>query len=143
MFFKLAVVALVSLVSINSMARDRIIQYAQLPQSAKAFIAAHFAGSQVSYTKFDDGRYEVRMSDGTEVKFNGQGEWDDVDCEYRAVPKTVLALIPAEISNYVAANFSGASIVKVDKERFSIQIELDNDLELVFSKTGKFLRVDD
>lgn len=143
MFFKLAVAALISLVSVNSMARDRIIQYAQLPQPAKAFIAAHFAGTQVSYVKFDDGKYELRMSDGSEVEFTGNGEWDNVDCEYRAVPKTVLALIPAEISKYVAANFPGASIVKIDKERFSIQIELDNDLELVFSKTGKFLRIDD
>lgn len=142
-FFNYTIAVLFSLVSINTMARDRVVQFSQLPQEAKTFISTHFAGVQPSYAKLDDGKYEVRLADGTEVEFSRDGQWDNVDCKYRAVPGTVLALIPAEINNYVAANFPGASIVKIDKEVFGIEIELDNDLDLVFGKKGNFLRIDD
>lgn len=140
----LAVMAVISVVSFNAAASDRIVSYEQLPQPAKVFITAHFADSQVAYAKIDDGRYEVRMADGTELEFSRKGEWVKVDCEHNVVPESVLELIPEGIKTYVEANFPGAAIVKVDRERSArIEVELDNDLDLVFGKKGNFLRIDD
>lgn len=139
----IAVAAVFTLFWLNACARDMIVTYDQLPQGAKTFIATHFADSQVSYAKLDDGKYEVRLADGTELDFTRAGEWDKVDCKYTAVPATVLALVPGGITAYVNANFPNSQIVKVDKERFSIEVELDNDLDLVFGKKGNFIRIDD
>lgn len=140
---KLALIAMLSIVPVMVSARDRIVTYEQLPQAAKAFITAHFADSKVSYAKLDDGKYEVKMADGVELEFSRDGEWDNVDCKYKAVPGSVLNLLPEGINNYVNASFPDSSIVKVDKERGRIEVELDNDLELVFDKNGAFLRIDD
>ena len=63
-----------------------------------------------------------------------------MDCNYSAVPAN---LVPANIATYVKSNFPGATIVKIDKERYGYDIELSNDLELKFNKNGKMLRVDD
>lgn len=138
-----AIAVVFTLFSASACARDRIITYDQLPQGVKTFISTHFADSQVSYSKIDDGKYEVRMTDGTELDFARDGQWDKVDCKYTAVPASVLALVPQSITAYVNANFPNSVIVKVDKERFSIEVELDNDLDLVFGKKGNFIRIDD
>jgi len=69
--------------------------------------------------------YEVHLTDGTEINFTSKGDWDKVDCQFKAVPA---ALVPAPIAAYVQANFQGTPIVKIDKERCGYDIELPNEL---------------
>lgn len=140
---RIAIIALVALISVNSAARDRIVTYENLPTSAKTFITTHFPGVQVSYAIRDDGRYEVKTADGIEMEFSRKGEWKKVDCKTFSVPNSVIALIPKEIDIFVTANYPNAVIVKIDKKLFGIEIELDNDLEIVFGRKGQPRRVDD
>ena len=129
--------------SVSSFAGDRIIPAEQLPAAAKTFIQKTFPGQTVSYAKIDfDGRkkYEVRLSNGTEVEFDKNGNWDKVDCNYSAVPAS---LVPATIANYVKTHFAGAKVVKIDKERHGYDVELSNDLELKFNKQGQLMNIDD
>ena len=133
--FFLAALVCMMMQSVTTFAGDRIIPKEQLPAAAQTFIQKTFPGQTVSYAKIDsDGRktYEVRLSNGTEVEFDKNGTWDKVDCNHSAVP-----------ANLVPASFPGATIVKIDKERYGYDIELSNDLELKFNKNGKMLRVDD
>ena len=129
--------------TVSTFANDRIIPAEQLPAAAKTFIQKTFPGQTISYAKIDfDGRktYEVCLSNGIEVEFDKNGTWDKVDCNYTAVPAD---LVPANIANYVKTSFPGAEIVKIDKERYGYEVELSNDLDLKFNKSGQMLRVDD
>ena len=123
---------------------DAIITAEKLPAAARAFIEEYFPETAVSYVKKDKEltktTYEVVLQDGTEMEFNGKGQWDNVDCKNRAVPA---ALIPTAITEYVNTNFPGQVIVNIDKELHGYEIELSSDLDLKFDKDGKLIKVDD
>ena len=123
---------------------DRIISPEQLPAAAKAFVQQHFPQLTISFAKKDydnmKTKYEVTLSDGTEIDFSSKGEWDKVDRHYNAVPD---AIVPAAIKSYVQANFPNTPIVKIDIERHGSDIELANDLELKFDKGGRLMYIDD
>ena len=141
-YFFMALMCL--MMSASCVADDRIIPVEQLPAAAKTFIQKNFPGRTISYAQEDrDGlskTYEARLDDGTEVKFDKKGNWDNVDCNTYAVPA---ALVPAAIAQYVKTNFPGAKIVKIDKERHGYDIELSNDIELKFNKNGALIGMDD
>ena len=124
--------------------QDRIIPSGKLPDAAQSFIKEYFPENAVSYVKKEaelkKTTYEVTLQDGTEIEFNGKGEWDKVDCKRTGVPAP---LVPATIAEYVQANFLGQIIVKIDKERNGYEIELGNDLDLKFDKNGNLREIDD
>lgn len=114
-----------------------------LPAPATTFLQQQFPDATVTRveTDSDDGRveYEATLSSGAKVTFNGAGEWDKVEC-YQGVPA---ALVPAAISSYVAGNYQGAAIVKVDREPYGYDIDLANGLDLKFNANGQLMSVDD
>ena len=141
--FFLAALVCMMMQSVSSFADDRVIPAEQLPAAAKTFIQKTFPGQAVSYATIDfDGRkkYEVHLSNGTEVDFDKNGTWDKVDCNYSAVPAS---LVPSTIANYVKTHFAGAKVVKIDKERYGYDVELSNELELKFNKQGQLMNIDD
>ena len=123
---------------------ERPISPDQLPEAARTFIQKTFPEIAIAYAEIEtEGqrtKYEVRLNDGTEIDFNGNGEWDKVDCKYKAVPAV---LVPEAITNYVKANHADFFITQIDKELYGWSIELNNDLELMFSTDFKFLGIDD
>ena len=130
--------------SLSSFADDRVIPTQQLPAAAQTFVQNTFPGKGIAYATIDRDfgktTYDVRLNDGTEVDFDSKGTWDKVDCGLSAVPAQ---LVPEAIANYVKANYAGATIVKIDKERHGYDIELSNDLELKFNKQGQLIGFDD
>ena len=130
--------------SLSSFADDRVIPTQQLPAAAQTFVQNTFPGKGIAYAAIDRDfgktTYDVRLNDGTEVDFDSKGTWDKVDCGFSAVPAQ---LVPTAIANYVKANYAGATIVKIDKERHGYDIELSNDLELKFNKQGQLIGFDD
>lgn len=140
----LSLVAMMALMVPATADNDRPIPPEQLPDAAKTFIKATFPEQVIAYAEIETSlvktQYEVRLNDGTKIEFNGKGEWDKVDCSFKAVPAT---LVPEVIASYVAANYPGSLIVKIDKELYGWDIELNNDLELKFSSTGQLLAIDD
>ena len=130
--------------SLSSFADDRVIPTQQLPAAAQTFVQNTFPGKGIAYATIDRDfgktTYDVRLNDGTEVDFDSKGTWDKVDCGLSAVPAQ---LVPTAIANYVKANYAGATIVKIDKERHGYDIELSNDLELKFNKQGQLIGFDD
>ena len=133
------------LTSSTAIANDDVpITPDQLPAAAQEFIKKHFPEQTIAYAEKDveyaKTTFEVRLNDGSKVEFTANGDWDNVDCKYRAVPA---GLVPEAAAKYVSAHFPGALIVKVDKEMYGWEIELNNDLELKFSKDGKLLGIDD
>lgn len=123
--------------------QDKIIPYSDLPQEAQTFISTHFGDRQVTYVMQDNRSYEVRFTDGTEVEFSKNGEWESIDCEHLQVPQSITSLLPKSIPSYVASHFTDTFICKVEKERRHYTVELNNGLELIFSVSGAFQKIDD
>lgn len=127
-------------------ARTRVYHNANpLPAPARTILKEQFPKQDVNRVKVDShalrgDQYEVTLSDGTEIEFGSKGEWIEVDCGHRAVPKYFV--IP-EIGDYVSKNYKGQRIIQIERASRSYEVELQNGLELRFDRSGKFLRVED
>jgi len=138
------VVALCSFGAIQ--ARDQVVRdVTLLPKAAQTFLSKNFK-SDVSFIKIEKTmgyvhEYEVVLTDGTEVNFNRDGSWDNVETPGdKAVPSQI---VPKAITNYVSKNFPRQHIVSIDKEKHGYDIELESGLDLVFDRAGNFKRIDD
>lgn len=142
--FTLASVVFVGAVTLLQAANDRIIQFAQLPNSAKVFVNKFFKGKQVSYIKEDreiiSTNYELRLADGTEIDFDSKGNWTDVDGQHQAIP---VGLIPAAVLKTVSKQHPNDSIVKIERNRFGYEVKLLSGLEIQLNKQGAITGYDD
>ena len=140
----LTLLAMVTLLVPAKADNDIPISPDQLPAAARTFIQQTFPDAAIAYAEKEVGftktKYEVRLNDGTKIEFKGNGEWDKVDTKYKAVPA---ALVPEVIAQYVQTHYAGALIIKIDKELYGYEIELNNDLDLKFSAGGQLLDIDD
>ena len=126
-------------------AHDYPIPPAQLPAAAQSFLQQHFPGKTIVYaekdTEFMKVKYEVNLNDGTQVDFDSQGNWDKVDGhDFVTVPA---ALVPATIQQYVNSTCAGATVTKIDKERYGYDVELSNGMEMKFNHAGAIIGYDD
>ena len=142
--FTLASVVFVGAVTLLQAANDRIIQFAQLPNSAKVVVNKFFKGKQVSYSKEDreiiSTNYELRLADGTEIDFDSKGNWTDVDGQHQAIP---VGLIPAAVLKTVSKQHPNDSIVKIERNRFGYEVKLLSGLEIQLNKQGAITGYDD
>lgn len=115
-----------------------------LPVAARSVINNNFKAG-VSVVKVEKGiggikEYEVILTDGTEITFDKQGNWENIETSReRSVPDK---MVPAEIRKYVKKSHSGTRIVGIEKERKGYDIELSNGIDMKFDKNGTFLRYD-
>ena len=139
-------VALVCLMvqSVNALASDKAIPTNKIPGAAHNFVKKNFINNDIIFASMDMDftkiTYEVRLDDGTQIEFDSKGNWNNVDCEVKAVPAN---LVPETIANFVKKHYKNVSIVKIEKKRFGFEIELSNDLELKFDKAGNLMEIDD
>lgn len=133
-------------ISVAAIASDTYAHSASvLPKAAQTVLAKNFK-SGVSVVKIDKdfGRvseYEVVLNDGTEITFDRNGNWDNIEVGINGrIPS---AFIPSPIAQYVKANMSDAKIVGIDKERSGYDVELSNGVDMKFNRVGQFVRFDD
>lgn len=127
---------------------DMIIQSSELPQAAQIFVSTHFNG--VSYQRIekdkypdaDGSLYDVYLSNGFKLEFDTNGIWLEVDGERQTVPASIVALLPTAIPTYITTTYPTQYIVSVDKKISSFIIELNSDLDLIFSREGAFIGID-
>ena len=50
--------------------------------------------------------------------------------------------VPENIQSYIQETFPNATITSYEKETMNQTIELNQDMVLVFNKSGKFIRID-
>ena len=114
--------------------RERPIAVDKLPAVAQQFLAAHFKGLTVAFAvedpKFIGSEYEVTYTDRTEVDFRSDGEWSSVERKYEAVPASV---VPAQIQY----------IRKIERNKYTWEIELSNGLEIKFDRQFNVIGFDD
>lgn len=145
-FKALLLFVVVMIASVACSARDTYSTDASvLPQAASSVLTTHFGGKAVSHIKIDHGMlgvdgYEVILTDGTEIDFDGKGILKEVDCDRSGnVPSTI---IPEAVRNYVNSNYRNQHIVKYDVKRGGYEVELQSGVELKFNKQGQFTGID-
>ena len=132
--------------SATAMARDTYTHDTSvLPESAQTTLSSNFK-AKVSVVKIDKtlGRiddYEVILTDDTEISFDRNGNWNNVETSNaKSVPA---GLVPENIRNYVSRNHPRVHIVGIDKDRHGYDIELSDGIDMKFDNDGRFLRYDD
>ena len=137
-------VVLIALCSLTACANEQVIPFDQVPEPAKAIVAAHFDASQIAYVTLDkgllDAEYDVKFNDGRSLEFNKAGELLKVDCKQTEVPA---ALIPEAVRAYVKANFPNAFITEWSQDDRRWKAELNSGLDLEFNSKYEFIRIDD
>ncbi len=141
--FFLAVLVCMLLHTTVTIADDVVIPVSQLPEAAKSFVQKQFPKQKISRVERDiDGivNYEVRLSNGAELEFDKDGNWQKIDCKRKAVPAV---LVPKAISSYVKQNYPKSIILKIEKKQFGYEIDLSKGPDLNFDQKGTFIGIDD
>ena len=142
---KLFLLLIVGLLAVLPASADKYMHSDEaLPQAAKAVLKKNFK-SEVSLVKIEKEfaqikEYEVIMTDGTEITFDRQGNWKEV--ETRNTGSIPVGFVPAGIQKYVKANHKDTRIVGIEKSRSGYEIDLSNGIEMKFNSDGDFLRYD-
>lgn len=137
--------ALMMLIGVQAAAQETVIDQSQLPANAKNFVTKYFSDATVSQAVKDKGmvktEYEVRLSDGSKLEFDGDGNWKEVESKTKSLSE--MSFILQSIRDYAAKNFPTYQIRKIEKGSRKYEVKLTNGLELEFDLSGKFLRIDD
>ncbi|MGL4293227.1 MAG: PepSY-like domain-containing protein [Bacteroidales bacterium] len=118
---------------------DVLISADKLPDTAKSFIRTHFENKTllvVSYDKdFREKEYKASFDDGTTISFDKNGHWDEIHDPSGISEK----IVPAGISSFVESKHADALIIGLDKNKKSIETDLNNGIELRFDLNHNFI----
>lgn len=123
---------------------EYLVEFADLPISAQNFIQKYYNANDIVYVECEhEGmrhEYNVRMRDATEIEFDLHGTLESIDSKMSPLPP---GIVPKVVVDYLKLHYAGRYVVKYAIDYRNIEIELDNDLELLFDLEGNFLRMDD
>ena len=127
-------------------AEDKVVTFTQIPQSAQEFTNANFKGEKIASAQMEtslfgaitDG-YKVVFTDGTEIEFDSDGNWEEISAKTSSVPSD---LIPEKITKYIKDNFGGSPVVVLKKESKVFEVELATKQELKFNNNYIFIGLD-
>lgn len=118
------------------------IDFGQLPSQARGFLETYWGGLEISEMEKDGSgsgaTYEVTMTNGVEIEFDGNGLWIDVDAPMGMSLPT--AFINPGITNYVMLNYPTEGINEISREYYGFEVELTNDVDLYFDNMGDILQ---
>ena len=127
-----------------AVAEDRPITVTQLPMKAQIFLKDYFSEIEVVLVSQDDDLlhkdYVVALKNGARIEFNADGEWQEVAVKCGMVPSEI---VPALVMQYVKEHYSGEHILRIDRDRRGVEIELSNGLELSFDRHYRLIDIDD
>lgn len=139
---KLTLIAATILLCLTACAREEPIALANLPNQAQSLINTYFADLPVALTKVDhEGLqkiYKVIFTTGGSIEFNHNGEWTEIEIS-TGVP---MALIPEAIVDYLKANYPTQIVVKIDRDIYDYELQLDNGVELTFNKKYQLIDIE-
>lgn len=121
--------------------KDENISNVDLPSSAEKYVNSYFPDQSytVEYDE-DDHEYDVEIDNGFDVTFNEDGDVVQIDGGRAAIPNSML---PNSIVDYVDEHYPNEYIVSWEQDGNHQDVELNNDVDLVFDNDGDFLRIDD
>ncbi len=143
--FYLNAILLLAVAAIGTSCDDeKCIEFGDLPQSARHFVETYFGGIEITSAvrDKDDGRttYELRLADGTEIDFNENGEWENIDCPFSTLPDGIL---PQAIAGDIATRYPDARLHGAERAIGGYIIDLNKadgtPLEVRYSAAGDYI----
>jgi len=137
------VAVLIGLFSLTACAKGKQpVPFQDLPEMVKAAVQKVYTQEQISYITWEKAlgkdEYEFMLVDGTKMEYYETGQLHEIKSA-AGVPD---ALIPDPILNYVRTTIPNAIITEYKNDPYKQEVELNNDMELVFNRRGDFLRID-
>lgn len=125
--------------------KEKTIQPNDLPTTATTFLSTYFPTLDIAHAKKEKeglfGReYTVYLNEGTEISFDKNGNWIEVDGAGNSPIPTGFILEP--IVTYVTEKYPNAAISSIEKNRNGFEVELTNEIDLEFDSKGAFKRID-
>lgn len=117
-----------------------------LPENISSFLTTHFPNVKVAFYKIEKNilrieSYDVILTDGTDLEFDGNGVWSEIDGEKKALP---LSVIPPQVLKYVNEHFPDQYVVCLEKKkRDRLEVQLNTGWELLFDKDFQIVNIDD
>ena len=140
--FNLILVATTLFVFSNAYAQEKYLPVSETPRQIASYVKAHFPKSKIISVKEDKEifktEYEVKLNTMVELEFDGHFSIKNIESK-DALPQSV---VPTRIAAYVQKNYPDNKIIEWKKKKKGQKIELDNDIDLVFDLSGKFLGID-
>lgn len=104
---------------------EKKIDFGELPSEARSFIENYFPSADILsiVQEKEDGRkeYQVKLSDGTDMEFDEDGEWTNIECYFSPLPTGIL---PANVITKVEELHPEAYINGVEKELGGYVVEV-------------------
>lgn len=137
-------IVFLAVIGLTACEKEKLVGVSELPNDAQQYIETHFGGIEVSQVVKDiDGlrhSYDVYLANGVELEFNKSGEVRSV--ENKRNDRLPNSVVPTKILSYVEENFPDQYIVSWDIDDRDQEVELSNGMDLKFSKSGDFIRID-
>ncbi|MFQ6341344.1 PepSY-like domain-containing protein [Campylobacter sp. VTCC 70190] len=130
---KIKIFSLIALLS-TALNADIIISAENLPSISKEFLRTHFK-AQVGIVQKDKNSYEVYLSDGTELEFDIDGAWKEI--ENKSHPFN-LDFLP-QIASIVKNEFPNTKIREIERKINHYKIKLDNGIKILIDFNGTLL----
>jgi hypothetical protein len=122
----------------------RFISFEDLPTKAKTFVRTYFGHYDIRFVKIEMTMtrtdYTVQFENGMKIEFNSNGDWEEVESHSECLPSGFLDKM---ILNFLNKNHPNFCLNEIARDRHKIEVELATGLEIVFNKSGEFLRYDD
>ena len=139
--FILILLALITV--LPAAAEDVEITFDQLPQKARNIILKAFPDTKIKKVDMERRasllQYEVKLAGGIKMQFSKDGNFTECECTKGTVPDI---LIPAKIRAFVAKEFPGRSIRRIEHDNKLFEVLLDNGDELSFNSSFRLIDID-
>lgn len=120
---------------------EKDVAFRELPQTAQQLVADYFPDRSVVRTQRERSHgtttYEVRLDDGTEIEFDGVGNWVHIDRPFGTIPD---GIVPAAILTDLAVRYPNVGVHEIEKEPGGYEVGIANGLELYYTADGIFVR---
>ena len=121
----------------------------------KTYISTNHPSNSVVEVDIENQTIEIELNNNIEILFSLSGDFiaydnnssnddDHDDGEYNSIDQAPLSeVVKTKIKTYISTNHPNKSIVEVDIENQTIEVELNNNVEILFSLSGDFIAYDD
>ena len=129
---KVKILAIILYISLNA---DIIISADNLPDNSKKFLEHNFKAS-IGIVQKDRNSYEVYLSDGTELEFDINGYWKEI--ENKTHPFS-LDFLPQNLVSIITSEFPNAKAKEIERKINHYKIKLNNGIKIHIDFNGAIL----
>ena len=137
-------VALMGVAIFGCSDNDEPVGVDAIPSQARMFLEQYYPSVNTSRVekegKGSSTKYDVHLVDGTEIEFDNAGNCISVDAPVgAAVPA---GIVPTPIADFVADTYPNEKINEISRDNRGYEVELTNEVDLIFGIDGSFIRIE-